>query len=420
MEIADSHHSKARRSFLKNSLVAGISYIYLPHLSKLHSQPLDYTISHLIPTRLFDGRRCWVHPRAGIVPDAGKKGLPRVVMTMNTLDLEGSDVFKGMYGLETDDLGNNWTEVEKLANMAPRYETIDGEKRPIAASDFWPQYHKYTNHLLGIGHTVVYTPEWKVTMPRPRHTSFSVYDPDVGNWAEWQKLELPPLDKFYNSGAGCAQRYDLPDGRILLPVSFYPKDKNSHITVLECSFDGNVLRYIGQGNELGIDNKTRGLHEASMTRYGGRYYMTIRNDERGFVSTSTDGLHFSPIQVWTFDDGSELGSYNTQQHWVTHSDSLFLVYTRKGANNDHVFRHRAPLFMARVDPEKLCVIRETERILVPERGARLGNFGVVDISPDETWVTVSEWMQPKGVEKYGSDGSVWVARIHWNKENGLF
>ena len=45
--------------------------------------------------------------------------------------------------------------------------------------------------------------------------------------------------------------------------------------------------------------------------------------------------------------------------------------------------------------------------------------GVTDISPDETWVTVSEWMQPKGVEKHGSDGSVYVARIHWAKPNGL-
>lgn len=77
---------------------------------------------------------------------------------------------------------------------------------------------------------------------------------------------------------------------------------------------------------------------------------------------------------WTFDDGSELGNYNTQQHWVTHGDSLFLVYTRKGANNDHVFRHRAPLFIAKVDPEKLTVLRATEQILVPERGARLANL----------------------------------------------
>jgi hypothetical protein len=35
-------------------------------------------------------------------------------------------------------------------------------------------------------------------------------------------------------------------------------------------------------------------------------------------------------------------------------------------------------------------------------------------------VTVAEWMQPRGCEKYGSDGSVWVARIGWKKPNRLF
>jgi len=73
--------------------------------------------------------------------------------------------------------------------------------------------------------------------------------------------------------------------------------------------------------------------------------------------------------------------------------------------------------MAQVDTDRLCILRKTEQILVPERGAKLGNFGVTSVSPEETWVTVSEWMQPIGVEKYGSDGSVWVARIHWNKPN---
>jgi hypothetical protein len=190
--------------------------------------------------------------------------------------------------------------------------------------------------------------------------------------------------------------------------------------VCKCSFDGNDLKYLSHGTELELNNNTRGLGEPSITRFGGTYFMTIRNDEKGFVARSEDGLHFKGYQPWMFDDGNELGSYNTQQHWVAHSDALFLVYTRSGANNDHVFRHRAPLFMAQVDPEALCVIRETEQILVPERGARLGNFGVTEVTPYESWVTVAEWMQPRGVEQYGSDGSVFVSKIKWNKPNRLF
>ena len=126
-------------------------------------------------------------------------------------------------------------------------------------------------------------------------------------------------------------------------------------------------------------------------------------------------MNYSKPIVWKFDDGQELGNYNTQQHWVAHSDALFLVYTRRGANNDHVFRHRAPLFMAEVDPKTLRVIRKTERIIVPEKGARMGNFAVVKVSPHESWVTVAEWMQPVGIEKYGSNNRIYTARIKWSR-----
>ena len=267
---------------------------------------------------------------------------------------------------------------------------------------------------------MVYTPDWKVTNPRSRHTSYSVYNAETGNWGDWEKMQMPADEKFYNSGAGCAQRFDLEDGNILLPISFRPPGRNSQVTVCRCAFDGENLSYMEHSSELKIDNDTRGLHEPSLTRFNGEYFLTIRNDEKGFMARSKDGLHFEKYVSWTFDDGSDLGNYNTQQHWVTHSDGLFLVYTRRGANNDHVFRHRAPLFMAQVDPEKLCIIRETEQILVPERGARLGNFGVTNVGKNETWVTVSEWMQPHGVEKYGSDGSVFITRIHWNSPNKNF
>jgi len=417
-----------RREFLKQSLCGGVSLLVARTLpaagaeteNRARSAAAPYRVTRDVPTRLFDGRRCWCHPRAGAVPGAGKDGLPRVVMTMNTLDLSGSDVFKASYGLRTDDLGETWTEPRQLEALGVRYETVERQRRPVACSSVWPGWHAASQTLLGVGQTVVYTPDWKVRRPRPRHTTYSVYDPAEDAWAAWRKLEMPDEKKFYNCGACCTQRYDLPDGTVLVPVHFYPPGKSAHVAVLRCSFDGETLRYRDHGSELGIEDRTRGLHEPSVTRFGDQFFLTIRNDRRGYVTRGDDGSHFEPYRPWTFDDGKELGSHNTQQHWVTHSDGLFLVYTRRGANNDHVFRHRAPLFMARVDPERLCVMRDTERILVPERGARLGNFGVADVSPDETWVTVAEWMQPRGVEKHGSDGSVWVARIHWARPNRNF
>jgi hypothetical protein len=138
------------------------------------------------------------------------------------------------------------------------------------------------------------------------------------------------------------------------------------------------------------------------------------------VTASGDGLRWQPIKEWTFDDGRPLGSYNTQQHWLAHSGGLFLVYTRRGAGNDHMFRHRAPLFIARVDPDRLCVLRATERVLIPERGGELGNFGAAAVSEHESWVTVSEGIWTDDARRRGADGSTFVARIVWSRPNGLF
>ena len=100
---------------------------------------------------------------------------------------------------------------------------------------------------------------------------------------------------------------------------------------------------------------------------------------------------------------------------------LFLVYTRRGVNNDHVFRHRAPLLIAQVDPERLCVIRSTERVLIPDKGADLGNFDITNVNANETWVIAAEGMQTQPAtgapSQYGSNNNVYVARVIWNQPN---
>ncbi|MEO8131957.1 MAG: exo-alpha-sialidase, partial [Bryobacteraceae bacterium] len=298
-----------------------------------------------------------------------------------------------------------------------------------------PAWHAKSGKLLATGSVIRYRGDKYAGTKAPRETGYSVYDPDARTWTPWLTLEMPGGRKFFNAGADSCQRVDLPNGEILLPVYYIPEGgdpkaypvfrengwaiaDNAFATVVRCSFDGSKLRYLAHGDELRVEFQ-RGLDEPSLTRFRNRYYLTLRNDANGFVTSGSDGLHFGPLKPWTWDDGSDLGNYNTQQHWVTHSDGLFLVYTRRGAKNDHVFRHRAPLFMAQVDPEKMCVIRQTERVLVPERGARLGNFGVVNVNSLETWVVVSEYMQPLGCERHGSDNSVYAARIRWQKPNAL-
>lgn len=372
-------------------------------------------------SRGYDGKTCWVHPRAGILPARGEGRPPTVVLTMQRLLLTGSDVFFPLHDLHSTDLGRTWTAPREHADTLGRRAEADGVI--VAACDFWPKWHAASGKLLGIGHSVRYRDN-KVLEVRRRETVWSVYQPESGTWTKWTELAMPQEPRFFNAGAGCVQRLDLPDGQILLPI--YAKgreDRQFQTSVLRCAFDGQQLQFVEQGNELTVP-EGRGLYEPSLTRFRNRFYLTLRNDSAGYVAASDDGLHFSAPQRWLWDDGTDLGNYNTQQHWVTHSDGLFLVYTRRGANNDHVFRHRAPLFMAQVEPTTLRVIRATERVLIPERGARLGNFGVTVVSPTETWVTVAEWMQTWGPRiiippdnPRGADNSVYAARILWEQPN---
>lgn len=366
---------------------------------------VDYDIQLDTVTSGFDQKTCWVHPRAGTIPGE----TPIVVMTMQKLLLSGSDVFYALNEMRTDDLGKTWSGPVEHETLGRRNE----ESGLVSVvCDFTPMWHEASGKLLGTGHLAKYEGD-HLAKDYQRATTYSWYDPEARTWAPWKSVEMPDNPKFYSSGAGCTQRVDLPSGDILLPIYFRPQGEKVYSTgVVRCRFDGETLSYVEHGSELALDVQ-RGLVEPSLAEFQGRYYLTLRNDEKGYVTSGDDGLHFDEIQPWTFDDGEELGSYNTQQHWVTHPDALFLVYTRRDPEYDHVFRHRAPLRIAQVDPERLCVLRDTERILVPARGARLGNFAVTKVNDRETWVTVAEWMQPVGCEKYGSDNSVYAARILW-------
>jgi hypothetical protein len=366
----------------------------------------------------FGGTFCWFHPRAGVIPGAGADGGPSVVLTMQKYFLSASDYFSGLSVTRTDDLGRSWTAPEARPELAWREEPGG---ITVGICDFTPGWHAPTGKLLAIGHTVRYKDEKLMKDPRPRETGYSYYDPATGVWAPWRTLEMPDDPKYFSAGAGCTQWLVEPDGTLLVPIYFKPKSEDPRTTmsatVLRCTFDGDTLRLVAQGSEHTVADP-RGCGEPSITKFQGKYYMTIRNDVRGYVTTSADGLHYEEIRPWTFCDGEELGSYNTQQHWVTHSDALFLAYTRRGADNDHIMRNRAPLFIAQVDAEKLCVLRDTEQVLVPERGATLGNFGVVMVNENESWVTVGEGMYGDAAAR-GAEGAVFAARVIWSKPNQL-
>src|SRR3954464_7582469 len=82
----------------------------------------------------FDGKTCWVHPRAGAIPGP----IPNVVLTMQKLRLTGSDVFYALNDLRSDDLGKSWrgpTEYKDALGRRP--EAGGGE---VGICDFTPKW----------------------------------------------------------------------------------------------------------------------------------------------------------------------------------------------------------------------------------------------------------------------------------------
>ena len=363
----------------------------------------------------YNDEHCYVHARGVILSDGF--GL----ITMQKLVLSGIDLFHGIEMIKTADADKSFCTPQDCVNLRREYFE-DGTSRSL--SDATPFYHKKSCKIILTGHMVWYTEDGRVLRTRPRDAFYSVYDSAIGDFQKPRIIEMPRTenDEYYSCGAGCSQIIETADGELLIPMYYKPRsiasDKYacSSVVVARCSFDGSECKVIDVGNKLTTD-VPRGLGEPSIAYHGNKYFLALRNDRTGFVSQSEDGLHFESPRELCFDDGEVLGSYNTQQHWLMGGGRLWLVYTRRAGNNDHVFRHRAPLFIAEFDAERACVIRSTEQIAVPERGARLGNFGCQSYSDDMGYVFAAEWMQgpngPQGCAKYGSDNSIFISKIYY-------
>jgi hypothetical protein len=381
---------------------------------------MDFTFERQVVLAGYDRKAQWFAPRAA-VDDAG-----RAVMIMNRSHLAGSDLFTAPWALHSDDAGRSWsTPAEQLA--LDRQAGPDGiEQVPC---DLVPGWHAGSGTFLATGHTAAYRPGENhpvVSNEARRDVAWAIWDDQARAWTRWGTLEIPDADAHFWLASGSSQRVDLPDGRVLLPAGTISRAdlgesmwKGCFATVvLACRYDGQSLTLEAMGPPMRVA-EPRGLYEPSLAAFGGRFYLTLRNDIRGYVAVSDDGMNFTEPTPWRFDDGEELGSVNTQQHWIACGGRLYLVYTRRGLDNDDIVRWRAPLVMARVDPGRLVVLRATEQILVPKLGATLGNFGCNPAGPGEAWVTVAEAMQngKRGYENLatteaaGADNRVYLVRI---------
>ena len=384
--------------------------------SVLCAQTLPFEVELDVMHQELSPEFCWFHPRTAAIPVVGA-GSPIVICTIQK-HLGVSDHYSGLYFMRSDDGGHSW----KPPVLPPEldWRTVNGET--IAVCDVTPGWHRQSGRLLAIGVKLRYSAagEHLLDQPRSHQCAYASYDPKSGKWTEWKMLALPDEEtKHYLVAPGCVQWLVRPDGTLLVPMYFrLPRGERYQSTVLHCRFDGTTMELIEKGDDLGLE-EGRGLYEPSLALSQGTYFLTLRNDSRGYVTTSQDGLHFEPVQPWQFDDGSDLGSYNTQQHWLVHDQGLFLSYTRRGADNDHIPRNRAPVFLAQVDSQAKRVIRSSEKVLLPERGVMLGNFGAAAISENESLVTDAEFIQDGKTHPRGANGSVFAARVKWSRSNRL-
>ena len=372
-------------------------------------------IADIDVVKLHDGRSgspTWFLPRVAMLP--GRRGAT-ALMVLQTI--AGSDYYGPVHWRESRDRGVTWTPPEPIPSLGRR--PYDGEIEE-AVSDVVPQFHPQSKRLLAIGEILYYRNGRYFPEQPPRYPVYVTRD-ERGVWSERRRLDWndPRGSAIYS--AGSSQSLFRDNGDLLLPISFRPKERPDYaVSTLLCSFDGRTVTVKRTGRELNNTVK-RGLLEPQLTRFGGRYLLTIRaEDGYGYVSASPDGLQWGDPTPWRWDDGEPLAMSTTQQHWLVHSDGLFLVYMRKADANANVMRWRAPLYLAEVDRKTLRLIRASERIVFPLIGdgindptnvAHYGNFHVTDVAPDETWITCGE------VIPANFRGDLLLARVRWKTPN---
>ena len=333
----------------------------------------------------------------------------------------GTHSYGDLYMMKKPNSKATWNSPIKIESLAR--QAISGEYVK-AFGDVTPAWHKNTQTVLCTGKSFFAhvkntgnspTNKKRVDIENMQEVAYAVYYPNQDKWSNLKSIALPAKldngDDFVEANAGCTQRVVLLNGDVLLPIR-YKKNGFYVSTVIQCTYNGQELQYKKHGSLLTIE-EDRGLFEPSLCKYKDSFFLTLRANKSAYVAKSSDGLNFSGYKEWTFSDGTVLGSYNTQQHWISNAHGLFLVYTRKGANNDHIVRHRAPLFIAEVDPENLSVIKETEKVVIPipSNGGDVGNFSVTYVNENESWITAP--VSPKDTKSKDRETIILVAKIRW-------
>jgi len=305
-----------------------------------------------------------------------------------------------------------WVEQPYPEELKPRIDESGYEWVPT----FNWKYHKKSGNWLGIGHLLRQKDKRLSDHAEHLAITYSVYNSSTKTFSEWKSFQIK-VEGNEKPSVAYGQRVDLENGDILVPFrvlrDYIGKNSLGWCGAAHCKFDGNELK-LSRISNLFTNQVPRGLSEPSMAFYNNKYYMTLRaQDGFSHITTSSDGMVWDEPQPWKWDDGTSIAMNQTMTKFIAHSEALYLVYCRITPDNINVMRNRAPLFIALVDSERKCLVQDSEQIIFPNRGLPIGNFSIRNVSPLESWVTVSEW------DRTGKDiqCDVLLGRIIWSKSN---
>lgn len=320
----------------------------------------------------------------------------------------GNDYYGPVLFSNSNDRGRTWTEPVEIPGFG--WNHLDNGYIE-AFADCVAFYHPQTDKMILLGGNTYYKAdggcadilgmfgkEEKVS-GLPINSVYGILDCD-GNWGPRQEMFCPGLGEDNAVWSLSAQVAILEDGKMLIPamVSKYDDDSFEFKVVVQlCDFDGKKITVL-KHSELFSHPVGRGLIEPSLFEYHGRYYLTIRaEDNRAYYSISSDGITWSPIQAWGWEDGTLLEMSSTQQHWATLSGKLYLLYTRRNGENDAAFRWRIPVYIAEVaiSDNNLSIKQETEQVVFGPLGEYgkchlIGNFQPLQLSENELLVAAGE------------------------------
>jgi hypothetical protein len=334
----------------------------------------------------------WIIPRVAAFDTNGR---PELLMTLSKRGATGTDVYRGLAFTTSSDGGITWAALAELPYGArPLREGITGMFGATV-----PVFHPQTGKLLLLGNCVGYaqygTPAVKLT--GLRFPAYAVYDPAVRKWsADYTVLEG---EEDANTTSGVP--WILPDGTLLWPCNGGQ--------VLHAAFDGAKLTILARSPRIeGLGQQPKNTGEYHLTKFGNKFYLTLRCPDQNRVAVSADGQHFEPATALRWEDGTLVPSAATQMRWIRQHERLYLVYTRVDPGNKGIFRNRAPLWMAELDPATLRLKKSTEVIAVPISPGRddLGNFGTTFVNDELSLITTSEFGRTRA-----SNSRVYLARV---------